>query len=81
MIFFVYEIQRKILTLLCKIFANFANILKASWTIVLLDFCLKERGKTLGKESVYCMRKTRKWQKKAELCIAAFHYYEKECKK
>lgn len=80
MIFFVYEIQRKILTLLCKIFAKLAKSLKVNWTMVLLDTCLKKRDKTLGKESVYCMSKTRKWQKKAELCIAAFHQYEKECK-
>lgn len=78
--FVFYETERRFLTLLCKVAAEMAKKLRLCWTVSLLDFLLKARGNVLGKESVYCMNRTKIWQKKAELCITAFHHYEKECK-
>lgn len=78
--FMLYEMERKLLTLLCKISAAVAKKLRFSWSVSALDFFLSSRATVLGKESVYCMNMTRKWQDNAGQCIAAFHQYEKEFK-
>lgn len=79
--FMLYEAERRFLTLLCKISAGMAKRLRFCWTLSVLDFLLAERATVLGKESVYCMNMTKRWQKNAGRCIAAFHQYEKEFKK
>lgn len=78
--FVFYEVERRFLTLLCKIAAGIAKKLKLCWMVSLLNSLLKARGDVLGRESVYCMNRTKRWLKKTELCITAFHQYEKECK-
>lgn len=81
MIFFIYEKERIALTFLCKVSASVAKSVKTSWSISILDWLLRKRSVVLGKESVHCMNKVKKWQRKAGQCIAAYHQYEMECKK
>ena len=73
--------QRYLLTFLVKLTAEAAKIMRFWWLVSLLDWLLKKRGETLGKECVHCMNITRKWQNRAKKCVFAHHEYEKETKR
>lgn len=70
------KIKRYVTTFFCKFFAELAVKTHFKWTLKCLSFFINSRGKALGHESVICMNKTKKWQKRAEKCIAAFHEFE-----
>lgn len=58
-----------------------AKIFRFWWIVTLLDWVLKKRGEVLGKEAVYCMNMTRRWQERAKRCVLAHHEFEKETEK
>ena len=72
--------RRWVLTFWCKFFVEVATLTHWNWTMPVLDFFIKRRGLVLAKDSKECMYQTKRWQKKAEKCIAAFHEFEKYMK-
>lgn len=74
---FVFVVRRYVLTFFCKFFVEIATLTHWKWTVPTLDFFIRKRGVVLAKDSKECMFQTKKWQKKAEKCIAAFHEFEK----
>ena len=72
-----YVIRRCVLTVLCRLSAACAEKSKWSWVISIMDFLLLKHGEILGKEAVFCMAQTRRWQEKAKKCVLAHHQFEK----
>ncbi len=75
--YFFFVFSRWVLTFFCKFFVEIAEITHWQWTIPVLDFFIKKRGVMLGKEAVYCMKRTQQWQDKAKKVVIAHHQFEK----
>jgi len=72
----VYVGKRYVYTYFAKFFTEVGVLTHWKWTVPVTDFFIRKRGKALGYEAVICMNETKKWQKKAERCIAAYHEFE-----
>lgn len=72
--------KRYVYTFFAKLFVEVATLTTWKWTVPVVDFFIKKRGKVLAYESVTCMKKVKKWQKKAEHCVAAYHEFEQYMK-
>ncbi len=72
-----YDFQRIVYTFFCKLFVEVARGTRFQWTVSVIDFFIKKRGQVLAKAAAESMYQTKKWQKKAEHCIVAFHEFEK----
>lgn len=71
-----YVMKRYVYTYFAKFFTDIATLTHWEWTVPVIDFFIVERGKVLSYEAVACMNKTKKWQRKAERCVAAYHEFE-----
>ena len=74
--YLIYKSKRIVFTFFSKFIAEIAVLTKWNWTPAVLNFFLKKRAEELARESVAYMNKTKKWQKKAEKCIAEYHNFE-----
>ena len=72
----IYVMKRYVYTYFAKFFAEIATLTHWKWTVPAIEFFIKKRGKVLSYEAVACMNKVKRWQKKAEHCVAAYHKFE-----